>query len=87
MITGFAVLVRLCEACSLTHHDMIRIRERAEKVLHAPANRKGKAHYEHICLTLGIAVSFGGVQAALELPAEKIIHRAKKPDVKALCNG
>lgn len=86
MITGFTVLVRLCDACGLTHGEMITIRERAEKVLHSDSNRKGKVTYAQICLTLALAIAFGGVQPALDLSSAQIIHRAKKPDIKTMVN-
>lgn len=87
MITSHTVMVNLCDTCGLTHQDMMIIRVHTIEVFNSPANRRGQANYTDVCATLAIAVAFGGVQPALELPATKIIHRAKKPDVKALCNG
>ncbi len=87
MITGFSVLVTLCDACGLTHGEMVSIRKRSEVVLHSDANRKGKATFTQVCAVLGLAVAFGSVKDALAIPSEKIIQRAKKPDIKAMCNG
>lgn len=73
------VLVHICDTFGLTHQQMVDLRARVEKTYHAQPiafSRKGKVpvSLNAVAITYGLAIGFGGYDAALRVSPDLVIR-------------
>jgi hypothetical protein len=79
------VLVHICDTFGLSHQQMMDLRARVEKTYHAQPiafSRKGKAPVtlNAVALVYGLAIGFGGYDAALKVSPDLVIQAGRDID-------
>mgnify|MGYP000858919066 CR=1 FL=1 len=79
-----AIMVHICDTFSLTHPQMMALRAKVERIFHgqpvAFSKRSTPVTLNAVAITVGLAVGFGGYEAAMETSEQALLKRARDYD-------